>query len=125
MTTRYSEHPSMFRSHPIGFVLALILIPAYGIGVVIFVLWYLQSKATKLVITDAEILLERGLLSKERIEVNMASVRSTTVNQSFVNRLMGVGSVKIYTAGDAPEIMVSGMPDPNRIRELIKGQVSG
>lgn len=115
----------MFRSHPIGFVLALILIPAYGIGVVIFVLWYLQSKATKLVITDAEILLERGLLSKERIEVNMASVRSTTVNQSFVNRLMGVGSVKIYTAGDAPEIMVSGMPDPNRIRELIKGQVSG
>lgn len=115
----------MFRNHPVGFVLALFLIPVFGIGIVVLLLWYLQSKATKLVITDAEILLERGLLSKERIEVNMASVRSTLVYQSFVNRLMGVGSVKVYTAGDAPEIMVNGMPDPNRIRDLIKGQVNG
>jgi uncharacterized membrane protein YdbT with pleckstrin-like domain len=41
------------------------------------------------------------------------------VNQSFVNRILGVGTVEIATAGDEPEFVVSDMPDPHEIREAI------
>ena len=34
--------------------------------------------------------------------------------------VFGVGAVEIFTAGDNPEIVVAGLPEPNRVRELIK-----
>ena len=42
------------------------------------------------------------------------------MKQSFFNRIFGVGAIEIYTAGDNPEIIAAGLPDPNKVRELIK-----
>ena len=125
MSDLYSEHPVMFKNNPLGFILCLILIPAGGLGLLILLTWHLKNKASKLSVNDNEILFEKGLLSKERSEVNLASVRTTKVKQSFFNRIFGVGTIEIYTAGDSPEIIASGMPDPNKIRELIKANQNG
>lgn len=125
MSELYSEHPVMFKNNPLGFILCLILIPVGGIGLLILLTWHLKNKASKLSVNSNEILFEKGLLSKERSEVNLASVRTTKVKQSFFNRIFGVGTIEIYTAGDSPEIIASGMPDPNKIRELIKANQNG
>jgi uncharacterized membrane protein YdbT with pleckstrin-like domain len=125
MSEMYSEHPVMFKNNPIGFIISLLLIPVFGIGLLILLGWHLQNKATKLTVNENEILHEKGLLSKERSEVNINSIRTTKVKQSFFNRIFGVGAVEIYTAGDSPEITVAGMPDPNKIRELIKARQNG
>lgn len=120
MSELYSEHPVMFKNNPLGFILCLILIPVGGLGLLIMLTWHLKNKASKLSVNNNEILFEKGLLSKERSEVNLSSVRTTKVKQSFFNRIFGVGTIEIYTAGDSPEIIASGMPDPNKIRKLIK-----
>jgi|TARA_B110000908_G_C9928816_1_gene302951 uncharacterized membrane protein YdbT with pleckstrin-like domain len=127
MSELYSEHPVMFKNNPLGFILCLILIPVGGLGLLILLTWHLRNKASKLTVNDNdnEILFEKGLLSKERSEVNLASVRTTKVKQSFFNRIFGVGSIEIFTAGDSPEIVAIGMPDPNKIRELIKANQNG
>ena len=125
MNALYSEHPVMFKNNPLGFILTLLLIPAFGIGLIILLVWHLRSKSSKLSVYDNDILYEEGLLSKERSEISISSVRTIKVKQSFFNRLFGVGSVEIYTAGDDPEIRASGLPDPNRIRELIKKRQNG
>jgi len=125
MSELYSEHPVMFKNNPLGFILCLILIPVGGLGLLILLTWHLKNKASKLSVNDNEILFEKGLLSKERSEVNLASVRTTKVKQSFFNRIFGVGTIEIYTAGDSPEIIASGMPDPNKIREFIKANQNG
>lgn len=122
MSALYDEHPAMFRNNPLGFILAVLLIAAAGIGLIILLVWYLRTKAARLCITENEILFEQGLLSKERSEISMHSVRTVRVKQSFFNRVFGVGAVEIFTAGDNPEIVVAGLPDPNRIRELIKAE---
>jgi uncharacterized membrane protein YdbT with pleckstrin-like domain len=116
----YDEHPAMFKNNPLGFILSLILIPVFGLGLLILLWWYLQTKSSRLLVGDSEILFEQGLLSKERSEISISSVRTIRVKQSFFNRLFGVGTLEIYTAGDNPEIIATGMPEPNRIRELIK-----
>lgn len=115
----YAEHPAMFKNNPLGFILAVLLI-AVGVGIIILLWWYLQTKASKLTVFENEILFEKGLLSKERSEVSIATIRTVRVKQSFFNRIFGVGMVEIFTAGDNPEIVAKGMPDPNRISELIK-----
>jgi uncharacterized membrane protein YdbT with pleckstrin-like domain len=121
----YSENPVMFKNNPIGFIVALLLIPVFGIGLLILLGWHLKNKASKLTVDENEILYEKGLLSKERSELKITSVRATKVKQSFFNRIFGVGAIEIYTAGDAPEIVATGMPDPNKIRELIKARQNG
>ncbi len=117
---QYSQNPAMFKSNPLGFILALILIPVFGIGLLILAWWYLQTKATLFEIRGNEILLETGLLSKKRVELALNRVRTVVVSQSFINRIFGVGTIEIYTAGDTPEMVVSGIPDPNHVREIIK-----
>jgi len=119
VTSQYAEHPAMFRNKPLGFILAVILIPA-AIGILILMVWYLRCKSTKLEINGNEVVLEQGLLSKERTELSVSGIRTVKINQSFFNRLFKVGTVSIYTAGDNPEIQAAGMPRPEVFRELVK-----
>jgi uncharacterized membrane protein YdbT with pleckstrin-like domain len=41
------------------------------------------------------------------------------IAQGFVNRILGVGTVQISTAGDEPEFTIADMPDPYVIQEAI------
>lgn len=123
MELKYSEHPKMFKSHPLGFVLAVLLVPV-AIGILILLWWFLMCKSTKLEVIGNDIVLTKGLLSKDTTEVDIARIRSVNVYQSFFNRMFGVGDIKIYTAGDEPEIEVSGVPNPNEFRLLVK-QIQG
>ena len=83
-------------------------------------IWMLTNKANKLMINDSEVLHEVGLLSKDRCEVRIDSIRTVKIKQSFVNRIFSVGTIEIYTAGDQPEISAKGMPNPHKVREIIK-----
>jgi uncharacterized membrane protein YdbT with pleckstrin-like domain len=121
VSQNYAEHPSMFRNKPFGFILSLLLIPVV-IGVIILVVWYLKCRSTKLEINGDEIILEQGLLSKDRTELNTSSIRTVKISQSLMNRLFGVGTLSIFTAGDTPEIQVDGMPRPEVFRELVKAR---
>jgi uncharacterized membrane protein YdbT with pleckstrin-like domain len=144
----YDAHPSMIRSRPFATLLALALIPL-GIFIAIaggslipqaaslpgviglalaalafltLLIWYVRTKTDHLVINNEEIVWTHGLLNKGYTEINMSSVRTTRVRQTLMQRIMNTGDVEIYTAGDNPELVVRGLPNPTEIRHLIKGQ---
>jgi uncharacterized membrane protein YdbT with pleckstrin-like domain len=114
----YRANPPMFRNHPLLFIGAILLIAAFGLGILILLYWFVMSKAETLTITNGEIRYEKGILSKTRKEIRLPSIRSVRVHQSFAQRIFGTGDIEIYSAGDQPEIVAKGMPDPHRIREL-------
>ncbi|MGK2922668.1 MAG: PH domain-containing protein [Methyloceanibacter sp.] len=118
-TEIYKAHPAMFRAHPFWFILFVLLIAAFGIGLLILLYWYIKTRATALTVSDHELLYEQGILSKERLAVSLRHVRSVQVNQSFINRILGVGEIEIKTAGDEPEFTVTDLPDPHQVREAI------
>ena len=117
----YEANPSMFRMYPFGTVLAVLLIPV-GVGLIMLAYWYIQTKADHLTIKEDEIVWTHGLFSKQYTEINMSSVRTVKVTQSLLQRLLGAGNIAIFTAGDEPELLIKGMPDPDEIREHIKGR---
>ena len=136
----YSENPKMPRNNPFMFALIIILNIAslvaairldqqsfqiiglvVWLGTVIWLLiWYIKIKSIKVSVTNNDILVERGLLRKNRKELAIDKIRTIEVDQDFIDRIFGVGKIKVFTAGDLPEIEVEGLPDPNRIRELVK-----
>jgi len=118
-TVIYEAHPAMFRAHPFWFILFVLLIAAFGIGLLILLYWYIKTRATALSVTEHSLLYERGILSKERLAVSLRHVRSVQVNQGFINRILGVGTIEIKTAGDEPEFTVDDLPDPHEVREAI------
>lgn len=140
----YEAHPSLIRRNPLGTVGLVLAVPAAAIGAIILsknqavasvliatagiallvlMYWWIQTKMDHLTIRDDEIIWSHGLLNKEITEINMGSVRTTRVSQNLMQRIMNAGDVTIYTSGDIPELIVKGMPDPQTIRDLIKGEV--
>jgi uncharacterized membrane protein YdbT with pleckstrin-like domain len=115
----YEAHPAMFRAHPFWFILFVLLIAALGIGIILLLYWYIKTRATALTVTDQELMYERGILSKDRTSVSLKHIRSVNIAQGFVNRIMGVGTVQVSTAGDLPEFTIADMPDPYVIQEAI------
>jgi uncharacterized membrane protein YdbT with pleckstrin-like domain len=115
----YEAHPAMFRAHPVWFIGCIVLIPALGIGVLLMLYWYIHTRQTTLSVSQHELLYERGILSKDRTSVSLKHIRAVHVTQGFLNRIFGVGTIQVSTAGDQPEFTIKDMPDPGEIREAI------
>jgi len=112
--TLYDENPST-----VEFIVTALLC-LVGVGVVIFLLWWLRCKGTQLTITSDRTRLRKGILSKSITEVWHQDVRNVQLKQTFFQRLLGVGSLGISSAGQAGlEISVSGIPDPEQVKDLI------
>lgn len=112
--------PAMFRNHPFGFILSLVLILAFGLGILILLWWYLQTLSVRLRINQDQVHLERGLLSKRHVDLDIGQIRTVKVEQSFFDRIFRVGGIAVYTTGDNPEFRVKGIPDPHRVRDYVR-----
>lgn len=109
----------MFRNHPIGFVITLLLC-LVGIGLIIMFFWWLDCKGTHLKVTDRRTTLRKGIFSKSITEVWHRDVRTVNLYQSFLQRIFGVGQIGVSSAGQGDvEISVSGLPDPDKIKAAI------
>lgn len=87
-------------------------------------IWWIATRSDRLKVTGNELLWTHGLLNKEYTEIDLGSVRTVKVSQSLFQRLMGAGDVIVFTTGDLPELEIRGLPEPNRIRELVKGKTA-
>lgn len=138
-------HPSTFRTRPIKYFIVLFwiaitsLIAAFGkntstqesmpvfwllpaIGVLVLALWHFGSMTTTLRITNKRSILRNGILSKRTREVRHSDVRLLQVDQSFAQRLFGVGTLAIASAGHGEvEISISGITNPQHVKETIDG----
>lgn len=103
--------PSMMRAHPLLLVLTL------GIGTL--VLWS-RHLGERIHVTNKRTVLRRGLLSKSTTEVLHDHVRNIQVRQSFLNRLLDVGTVGISSAGqEGIEVVAQDIPHPEQVKRTI------
>lgn len=133
-TVLYEENPSMFRNHPVGFVftglicltglvaafwiLPLLLITP--IGLIMYFVWWIKCKGTKLTISNDRTTLRKGILSKSITEVWHKDVRNVQLHQTLFQRILDVGTLGISSAAQSGlEISVSGIPDPDGVKDLI------
>lgn len=114
-------HPAMFRSKPVLFIIFILLIFVFGAGVICLLAWWLQCRAATLVVTNVRTTIRRGILSKSTNEVRHKDARNIKVSQSLGQRMFGVGTLQVSSAGQSDiEIVFVGLPDPQKVADLIR-----
>jgi len=69
---------------------------------------------------ESRVSLEKGILSKNFVELFIKDVRTINIKQGLLQRIFKIGDVMIATAGTAGyEIVAYGLPGPKRIKDLI------
>lgn len=86
------------------------------------VAWF-RRHSTVLRIFPERIRIEHGIFSKSYQDYNPRDIRSIDVDQSFIERVLGIGTLTISTAAtvEAAE-QIQSIPDPQDVRDLILAQ---
>lgn len=98
---------------------------ALGIGAVLawlplLVWWLIATVGVSLEITNKRTIEHRGLLSRSTSEVLHDHVRNIQIDQTLLDRILGVGNIGISSSGqDGIEIAVKQVPLPGRVKEVI------
>jgi membrane protein YdbS with pleckstrin-like domain len=138
--------PAMFRAHPFRYLLLVLLfaggiglavvVPIEGslppwlswlglgaaaVGMVLWLIWWIGStRWMKLSITNKRTVRHEGLIRRHSTEVLHDHVRSVDINQSFMQRILGVGYIGIDSAGqDDIEIEMRDIPNPYEVKKVI------
>ena len=120
--TLLTSQPKMVREHPILFCLCLVLVLAWGLGLIALLAWWITCKAKRITVTTKRTIYREGILARRTSEVRHADVRNIVVSQGILDRLFGVGTIAISSAGQSGfEVGISGVENPVRIKELIDG----
>jgi membrane protein YdbS with pleckstrin-like domain len=74
-------------------------------------------------IYSGRVTLERGLFSKCYRDFIPRDIRSIDIDQSLLARIVGIGDITISTAATVEAVeKIEGIPEPQRVRELILAQ---
>ena len=89
-----------------------------GLGTIAW--WWIDRFGSSLVITNKRTVQHTGLLRRATSEVVHDNIRNIQVDQSFWQRMWGVGRLGISSSGqDGVEIEINHLPGPDRLREII------
>jgi uncharacterized membrane protein YdbT with pleckstrin-like domain len=97
-----------------GAVLAIVL-GAVALAVMVLV-GLVKRQATRYVITSERLHIRHGILAKKTQETRIQRVQNVNTDQSFVQRLLQVGTVDFDTAGtDDSEFRFVGVANPDEV----------
>jgi len=116
----YFNYPAMFQADPLRWLFYLVLVFALGAGLVLYAMWWFRVYGKRLVLTDDEAVYVKGVFNTSTTEIRLADIRSVEVDQSFWDKIMNIGTVRIASAGsDGWEIEIDGLPSPSNVRRII------
>jgi|SRR5436189_4991611 len=96
-------------------LLGVVLLPAFGLGLVLLLIAWIRRRTTELAITDKRVIAKFGLVRRDTIELNLHKIESVQVHQTVMARLLNYGSVVISGAGNPMEA-IDGIADPMSFR---------
>lgn len=79
----------------------------------------LRQRFTKLTLSGDKLRYESGVFSKTMRTIPVSKIQDVRADQTFAQRLAGIGNLTIETAGEAGELTMANIDDPQRAVEAI------
>lgn len=80
---------------------------------------HLRRRLISLRLHDGHLTIESGFFSRTRRTVDMAKIQDVTVSQTLGQRLMGVGNLRLESAGEFGAMGMSNVDAPRHIADTI------
>lgn len=78
----------------------------------------LQIRSSKYRLTSERLFVTKGLITKQRRELDLYKLKDLHFDQGIMQRLLGIGDVTVETNGE--RITLSGIKDPEGMKERIR-----
>jgi len=112
----WSDKASMldFLVNPILWLLTLLTCGIY------FNIVSVSRLHTRYTLTTERLKVTKGFLSKSVVEIELFRVKDTKVEQSFLNRLVGIGHIDVISSDQTGRIKLTNLPKALQRREEIR-----
>ena len=94
----------------------VLLLPAFGIGLVFLAIAYIRYKSTEVAVTTRRVIVKTGFISRKTVEINLNKVESLQVDQGLLGRMLDFGTLVIAGTGASHEPIV-GIAEPLEFRK--------
>jgi uncharacterized membrane protein YdbT with pleckstrin-like domain len=111
----YTGHISLWL-HAWLIILGVVLLPAFGIGLIFLLIAWIKYKTTELAITNKRVIAKFGFISRKTVEINIPKIESIQVEQSVTGRLFNYGTLLIAGTGSS-QAPILGISKPMEFRK--------
>ena len=111
----YTGHVSLWQMAWL-IMLGIILLPAFGLGLIFLLIAWIKYKTTELAITNKRVIAKFGFISRRTVEININKIESIQVDQSVTGRIFNYGTLLISGAGE-PQAPILGISKPMEFRK--------
>jgi uncharacterized membrane protein YdbT with pleckstrin-like domain len=100
---------------------ALIIVGALAvIGFIWLAVWpYLKWRTTHYVFTNERVLLQTGVFSRNRRDIPVNRINDHSMSQSFIERMLGCGTLTIESAGERGQSVLTDIPRVERVQTTL------
>ena len=95
----------------------LLIIP--GLIVAWTLMRQLRLRYTKLSVSAGKLRYETGMLSRSVRTMEVSKVQDVRVEQTFMDRLLNLGTISIETAGETSRLTMAGVEEPQQVADSI------
>jgi uncharacterized membrane protein YdbT with pleckstrin-like domain len=103
---RLSQWPIMWL-----YILGLLLVPVFGLGLLLWLVAYLKATTTEFAVTDRRVVLKQGWIERNVTELSLLRIESVMVYQSPIGRVLNFGDVSVIGTGHTVA-MLKGVASP-------------
>ncbi len=119
----YMGNVSLWSLVPLILV-GFLFLPAFGVGIIFWVVAYLRYKTTELAFTNKRVIAKFGFISRKTVELNISKVESIQVNQGILGRIFNFGTLVISGSGN-PQAPILGISNPMAFRRAFMESQDG
>ncbi len=106
-----------------GFTIFLMLIVLI---LFLWIIWDLLSwRFTLYTLTEQRIIVEKGILRKNRNFIHYDKIQDVTVSQSLTERLTLSGDIEVFGGHDSTRIFLEDVPRPKDVEDMINKMIEG
>lgn len=95
-----------------------ILLPAFGIGLILWGIAWIRMRTTELAVTNRRVIAKFGLVRRDTIEIQVARIESVQVHQSVAGRVLNFGTIVFAGAGQ-PQVSIPQIAAPLNFRKAV------
>jgi uncharacterized membrane protein YdbT with pleckstrin-like domain len=94
----------------------------FALGVIVIAYGLVRRNATEMAVTDKRVIIKQGIASRKTLELVLTKVESIVVNETFMGRMLGYGTIVLRGTGGTYETFFE-ISHPSEFRNQVQGQI--